>query len=70
MIGIVDYNAGNITSVERALKSLGIEYVLSKNPQDLKDCSKLIFPGVGDAAYAMEQLAKTGFVGFLQDSAA
>ena len=30
MIGIVDYNAGNITSVERALKSLGIEYILSK----------------------------------------
>ena len=70
MIGIVDYNAGNITSVERALKSLGIEYVLSKNPQDLKDCSKLIFPGVGDAAYAMEQLAKTGFDGFLKDWAA
>ena len=70
MIGIVDYNAGNITSVERALKSLGIEYVLSKNPQDLKDCSKLIFPGVGDAAYAMEQLAKTGFDVFLKDWAA
>lgn len=70
MIGIVDYNAGNITSVERALKSLGIEYVLSKNPQDLKDCSKLIFPGVGDAAYAMEQLAKTGFDAFLKDWAA
>ena len=70
MIGIVDYNAGNITSVERALKSLGIEYILSKNPQDLKDCSKLIFPGVGDAAYAMEQLAKTGFDAFLKDWAA
>ena len=67
MIGIVDYNDGNITRVERALKSLGIEYILSKNPQDLKDCSKLIFPGVGDAAYAMDQLAETGFDKFLKD---
>lgn len=70
MIGIVDYNAGNITSVERALKSLGIEYVLSKKPDDLKDCSKLIFPGVGDAAYAMKQLAQTGFDVFLKEWAA
>lgn len=66
MIGIVDYNAGNITSVERALESLGIKYVLSKNPEDLKNCKKLIFPGVGDAAYAMKQLAETGFDVFLK----
>lgn len=70
MIGIVDYNAGNITSVERALKSLGIEYILSKKPEDLKDCDKLIFPGVGDAAYAMAQLKETGFDHFLKDWAA
>jgi len=67
MIGIVDYNAGNITSVERALKSLNIEYILSKKPEDLKDCDKLIFPGVGDAAYAMVQLHETGFDSFLKD---
>lgn len=66
MIGIVDYNAGNITSVERALKSLGIEYVRSKKPADLENCEKLIFPGVGDAAYAMEQLKETGFDEFLK----
>ncbi len=70
MIGIVDYNAGNITSVERALKSLGIEYILSKNPADLKNCDKLIFPGVGDAAYAMQQLKETGFDVFLKNWAA
>lgn len=67
MIGIVDYNAGNITSVERALKSLNVEYVLSKNPQELKDCRKLIFPGVGDACYAMKQLKETGFDIFLKN---
>ena len=67
MIGIADYNAGNITSVERALKALNIEYILSKNPEDLSDCQRLIFPGVGDAAYAMKQLKETGFESFLKD---
>lgn len=67
MIGIVDYNAGNIKSVERALENLGIEYVLSKNPKDLESCEKLIFPGVGDAAYAMKQLEETGLGAFLQN---
>lgn len=66
MIGIVDYNAGNITSVERALKSLGIEYIRSQKPSDLQNCDKLIFPGVGDAAYAMAQLKETGFDDFLK----
>ena len=67
MIGIVDYNAGNITSVERALKNLGIDYILSKKPEELSDCDKLIFPGVGDAAYAMTQLKETGFDVFLKN---
>ena len=67
MIGIVDYNAGNIRSVERALASLGADYVLSKSPRDLEHADRLIFPGVGEAAYAMEQLRRTGFDGFLRD---
>lgn len=67
MIGIVDYNAGNITSVERALKSLGFSFVASKNPIDLEKADKIIFPGVGDAHYAMEQLKLNGFDKFLKD---
>ncbi len=67
MIGIVDYNAGNITSVERALKSLGSDFILSKNPADLKNVQKIIFPGVGEASYAMNQLKKSGFDSFLKD---
>ena len=66
MIGIVDYNAGNITSVERALENLEIKYIRSKNPADFSECDKLIFPGVGDAAYAMKQLEETGLGKFLQ----
>lgn len=67
MIGIVDYNAGNIKSVERALAFLKAPFVLSKSPKDLENCDKLIFPGVGEAKYAMEQLKLTGFDSFLKD---
>ena len=73
MVGIVDYNAGNIKSVERAVSFLGLEkdkgYIISKNPKDLENADKIIFPGVGEAKYAMEQLKKTGFDSFLHDFA-
>ena len=67
MTGIVDYNAGNIRSVERALHAIQAPYVVSKNPRELALCSRLIFPGDGDAAYAMSQLKRTGFDSFLAD---
>lgn len=67
MTGIVDYNAGNIKSVEHALESLKTPYILSGNPRDLENADRLIFPGVGDAAYAMKQLKLTGFDSFLKD---
>lgn len=67
MIGIIDYSAGNICSVERALKSINAEFVLSKNPEDLKNADKIIFPGVGDATFAMNQLKKTGFDDFIKN---
>lgn len=67
MIGIVDYNAGNIKSVERALAFLKAPFILSKSPKDLENCSRIIFPGVGEAAYAMEQLKASGFDLFLKD---
>ncbi|MDR1786017.1 MAG: imidazole glycerol phosphate synthase subunit HisH, partial [Spirochaetaceae bacterium] len=70
MIGIIDYNAGNIRSVEHALDSLGIQNIRSKDPRELAPCDRLIFPGDGDAAYAMGELKKTGFDSFLKDAAA
>ncbi len=70
MTGIVDYNAGNIRSVELALLSLGSEYRISKNPTDLEGADRLIFPGVGEAKFAMRELKKTGFDSFLRDWAA
>lgn len=70
MTGIIDYNAGNIRSVELALLSLQIEYRISKNPADLSDADRIIFPGVGEAKFAMMELKKSGFDSFLRDWAA
>jgi imidazole glycerol phosphate synthase, glutamine amidotransferase subunit len=67
MTGIVDYNAGNIRSVEHALDAIRAPFVLSKKPEELSQCDRLIFPGVGDASYAMKQLKQTGFDTFLKD---
>ena len=68
--GIVDYHAGNIKSVERACRAVGAEYVISDNPRDLQNAARLIVPGVGEAAYAMRELKKTGFDSFIKDAAA
>ena len=70
MIGIVDYNAGNIKSVERALTSLNAQFIMSKNPCELEKCEKIIVTGVGEAKYAMEQFKLTGFDSFIKDWAA
>jgi glutamine amidotransferase len=66
MIGIIDYNAGNIRSVQRALEKLNLPYKMSKNPKDLENVDKLIFPGDGDDSYAMQELAKTGYDVFIK----
>lgn len=70
MIGIVDYNAGNIKSVERALDYLKTPYILSKNPADLQKVDRVIFPGDGEAAYAMRELVMSGYDTFLREWAA
>jgi glutamine amidotransferase len=69
MVGIIDYGAGNIRSVEHALNHLGIPSLRSAVPRELAGCTRLIFPGVGDARYAMGNLAATGLGSFLKDAA-
>ena len=60
MIAIVKYNAGNIRSVENALKRLGAECTISDDPTVLKSAEKLILPGVGEASSAMAYLRERG----------
>lgn len=58
MIGIIDYKAGNLTSVKRALDHLGVKSIISNDPVTLAKCERIIFPGVGNAASACEILKK------------
>ena len=69
MVGIIDFNAGNITSLERALEYLGIPYITSKDPAELAkaNCDRFMFPGDGDDAYAMSELKKSGFDVFVRE---
>ena len=65
-IGIVNYEAGNLKSVETALNYLGADYFVSNNPTDLKKSDKIIFPGVGEASSSMKVLKKSGLDNFLK----
>ncbi len=60
MLAIIDYDAGNQTSVQRALSHLGIESVITSDTKLLQDAEGIIFPGVGAAGQAMQHLAKIG----------
>ena len=56
MIAIIDYDAGNIRSVENALIALGEEVVITRDPEILLQAEKVILPGVGAFGDAMEKL--------------
>ena len=58
MIAIIDYNAGNITSVARALENIGQKYVITDDEKKLAAATHVIFPGVGAAGEAMTYLRK------------
>ena len=60
MIAIIDYEAGNICSVENALSRLGATYELTADPARIREADKVILPGVGNAAKAMESLRRSG----------
>lgn len=59
-IGVVNYRAGNLTSIESALAFLKADYFISSDPEKLFHADRLIFPGVGESRYAMGELKKTG----------
>lgn len=62
MIAIIDYDAGNIKSVEKALVSLGQEVLVTRDAQEILSADKVILPGVGHFGDAMEKLHRYGLV--------
>ncbi len=60
MITIIDYQAGNLTSVKRALDSLGLPSQITADPDTVRQAERIIFPGVGHAGAAMQVLQRRG----------
>lgn len=61
-IAVVDHGAGNLVSIDQALRVAGADVVLARRPFDLEGADGLIVPGVGAAAPAMARLARRGLV--------
>ena len=62
MIGIIDYDAGNMKSVEKALQFLGEETVVTRDREKLLSADHVILPGVGSFGDAMERLSEYGLI--------
>lgn len=67
MIAIIDYDAGNIKSVEKAFQFLGEETVLSRDRDEILTADKVVLPGVGSFGDAMQKLKDYGLVNTIYD---
>ena len=61
-ITVIDYGAGNIRSIERALKKIGYSILITEKKKDILEASNLILPGVGAFKQAMDKLIKLDIV--------
>ncbi|MCH7867300.1 MAG: imidazole glycerol phosphate synthase subunit HisH [Myxococcales bacterium] len=68
MITILDYGAGNLRSVQRACHALGEASVVVQDPDGLRRAERIIFPGIGAAPAAMENLSRIDLVEALTES--
>ena len=66
MIAIIDYKAGNLRSVERALKNLGFDCRITLDREEILASERVVFPGVGAAGKAMADLRHLGLDGVLR----
>ncbi len=70
MIAIIDYKAGNLTSVQLAFRALGSEAVVTSDPQTILAAERVVFPGVGAAGSAMRNLADLHLIPVLKEVSA
>lgn len=67
MIAIIDYDAGNIMSVQNALKKLGAQMILTRDEKTILSADKVILPGVGSFGDCMDNLNKYNLVEVIKD---
>jgi glutamine amidotransferase len=70
MIAIIDYKAGNLTSVRLALEDLGVEAEVTRDPARIRAADRVIFPGVGAAGAAMDHLRELDLLDVIRETAA
>lgn len=70
MVAVVDYDAGNVKSVEKALEKLGAEHVLTSDPEVIGNADSCILPGVGNFGDCMDKLKSRGLDRAIKDFAA
>ena len=69
MIAIIDYDAGNIKSVEKALKYLGADAEVTSDPEKIRKAERVVLPGVGVFGDAMGNLERYGLVPVIKEIA-
>ena len=65
MIHIIDYGAGNISSIQNMLKKIGADAVITSDPSEIRDAKKIILPGVGSFDSGMKLLKNQGWIEIL-----
>ena len=70
MISIIDYDAGNLRSLEKALEALGQQVIVTKDAETIRQAEKVILPGVGAFGDAMANLQRLGLVEVIRETAA
>lgn len=69
MIAIVNYGAGNLRSIQRAIEADGGKTTITSNPDEVRAANRVVLPGVGNAAAAMVRLRASGLAGAVTESA-
>jgi glutamine amidotransferase len=67
MIAIIDYDAGNLRSVEKALIHLGQEVMITRNKEEILSADKVILPGDGHFGFAMDRLRSYGLIDTIKE---
>ena len=70
MVGIIDYGVGNLFSLRSSFAAIGVEAVVSGDPEVLAGCDRLVLPGVGAFGDAAEKLRQNGLDEFVRRQAA
>ena len=66
-VGVVDYQSGNVRSVLNALEAAGARTAVVQRPEDMRECSHLLLPGVGAFGFCADRLRESGLLDALGD---